>query len=218
MRVKRVWLTTGLAVCLLVALVTGGSVLADERDQASSNAHVFEAVLHGSNEVPPVSGSALGDASMLLNQNGDTVFYTVMVTGASSTVTAAHIQMGRRGENGDVVVNLCGTGASAGCGTEGVIASGSITTSSFVGPLAGHPMSDLVKGLANGAAYVNVLTNNNPNGEIRGQVRSLQFLANVNGSGNGQGEDNGNHNGDGNGNGNHGDGNSQGQDDNSGDN
>jgi hypothetical protein len=204
----------GLAVCLLATLVVSGSALADEPDQTGSGGHVLEAVLHGSAEVPPTGSTALGSASMLLNHNGDTLFYTVMLTGASSSVTAAQVYMGGHGVNGQVVVNLCGTGASVGCGTEGVIGTGSITASSLVGPLAGHAFSDLVNMLASGGGYVNVLTNNFPSGEVRGQVASLGFIAN--GNGNGQGNDNGNHNGDGNGNGHHGQGNSgeddQGQD------
>jgi hypothetical protein len=51
-----------------------------------------------------------------------------------------------------------------------VIATGTVTASSLVGPLSGHPLSDLIVALSSGGAYTNVHTSNFPNGEIRGTV------------------------------------------------
>ena len=47
---------------------------------------------------------------------------------------------------------------------------GYITSSDLVGPLKGKQISDLVKLINDGEAYVNVHTETNPKGEIRGQI------------------------------------------------
>jgi hypothetical protein len=49
---------------------------------------------------------------------------------------------------------------------------GKITSADLEGPLAGKQMSDLVDIMKNGGAYVNVHTQQNQNGEIRGQISS----------------------------------------------
>jgi hypothetical protein len=54
----------------------------------------------------------------------------------------------------------------------GLLSQGTITASNLTGPLAGHPLSDLIDIMDNGTAYVNAHTKNFPLGEIRGQVGS----------------------------------------------
>jgi hypothetical protein len=49
---------------------------------------------------------------------------------------------------------------------------GKITSADLQGPLAGKQMSDLVNIMKNGGAYVNVHSQQNQNGEIRGQISS----------------------------------------------
>ena len=67
------------------------------------------------------------------------------------------------------------------CSTAIVIATGTITTTNLVGPLSGHPLSDLVKAMSTGRAYVNLHTNDGvdgvdtgagdfPGGEIRADI------------------------------------------------
>ena len=45
------------------------------------------------------------------------------------------------------------------------------------GPLAGKQLSDLSIAMSNGTIYVNVHTEQNPNGEIRGQIMTLIRLS-----------------------------------------
>jgi hypothetical protein len=63
-----------------------------------------------------------------------------------------------------------------------VLAEGTITAANLIGPLAGHPLSDLIADMESGGAYVNIHTNDGvaptntgpgdfPGGEIRGQIR-----------------------------------------------
>jgi hypothetical protein len=53
------------------------------------------------------------------------------------------------------------------------LSQGTITTSNLRGPLAGHPLSDLIDIMDNGTAYANVHTKDFPLGEIRGNIESV---------------------------------------------
>ncbi len=76
---------------------------------------------------------------------------------------------------------LFGSVAPGGGRTNGVLAQGTITAADLVGPLAGHPLSDLISAMRAGNAYVNVHTNDGvgpintgpgdfSGGEVRGQI------------------------------------------------
>jgi hypothetical protein len=49
-------------------------------------------------------------------------------------------------------------------------AHGNLRADNLEGPLAGKQITDLIKMIKDGNAYVNVHTVQNPNGEIRGQI------------------------------------------------
>ena len=51
---------------------------------------------------------------------------------------------------------------------------GSTTAENLEWPMAGKQLADLVTALSNGETYVNIHTNQNPNGEMRGQITSSQ--------------------------------------------
>jgi hypothetical protein len=100
--------------------------------------------------------------------------YTVNGTGIENVVTAAHIHMGKMGENGDIVVTLCkAESCSAGGGGSGggtLSLTGTFNATNLEGPMAGKQIEDLANEMTNGGTYVNVHTEQNPNGEIRGQI------------------------------------------------
>jgi hypothetical protein len=52
----------------------------------------------------------------------------------------------------------------------GELTEGSITSANLVGPLQGKQLSDLITLMQNGQAYVNVHTEQSPDGEIRGTI------------------------------------------------
>jgi CHRD domain-containing protein len=129
--------------------------------------------------------NARGSAIFHLNEAGTELEYKLIVANIEN-VFQAHIHNAVAGVNGPIVVWLYpSTAAVAGPfgqgRIEGVIAEGTIRAANFVGPLAGHPMADLIAMLKNGTAYVNAHTNDGiaptntgpgdfPGGEIRGQV------------------------------------------------
>jgi CHRD domain len=128
----------------------------------------FITELTGFEEVPPVNNtSAIGVAEFKLGQ--DNIMYIVNVTDIEN-VTAAHIHSGQVGENGPIVVTLFKEDTPTTAMTTGVLSEGNITATNLEGPMAGQLLSNLTSAMQNDQTYVNVHTQQNPNGEIRGQI------------------------------------------------
>jgi hypothetical protein len=164
--------TVMIFVTVIVALVTitvgaiidfPTSAFAGEEQQER-----FIIELTGFEEVPPVNNtSAIGRAEFKLGQ--DNIMYTVNVTDIEN-VTAAHIHNGQVGENGPIVVTLFKEDTPTVAMTTGVLSEGNITATNLEGPMAGKLLSNLTSAMRNEQTYVNVHTQQNPNGEIRGQI------------------------------------------------
>jgi hypothetical protein len=159
---------------LIVLLATVGTAAAD-------NNRNFVAHLSGDEEVPPVATLAQGQAIFHLSDDGNELEYRLIVANIENVV-ASHIHVEATGVNGPVVAFLFGSVPPGGGRSDGVIATGTITAANLVGPLAGHPLSDLIAAMESGNAYANVHTNDGvaptntgpgdfPGGEIRGQIR-----------------------------------------------
>jgi hypothetical protein len=118
--------------------------------------------LSGSEEVPPVQTEATGITEFTPGE--DSVAYSVNATNIEG-VTAGHIHLGKQGENGPIIVTLFKYDSPMNQVSE----SGTFTAEELEGPLAGKQLSDLAIAGANGTLYVNIHTQQNPNGEIRGQ-------------------------------------------------
>ena len=119
--------------------------------------------LTGNEEVPPVQTEATGIAEFT-PMGMDSIEYSVNATNIEG-VTAGHIHLGAKGDNGPVVVTLFKYDTPR----NEVSEKGTITADKLEGPMAGKQISDLGATGANGTLYVNVHTEKNPNGEIRGQ-------------------------------------------------
>ncbi len=132
----------------------------------------FTATLSGKDQVPAVDTSAKGEATFQLNSAGDALTYTITVTDIEDA-SAAHIHMAPVGKNGQPVVMLYPTDVSpAKAGKySGVLATGTITAASLIGPLHGKTVADLVEQINAGNTYVNVHTKAHAGGEIRGQIK-----------------------------------------------
>jgi hypothetical protein len=128
----------------------------------------YRAVLSSSNEVPPNDTPAHGVAQYHVNSDGTAIRYTLNVTQITNVV-AGHIHVAAPGVNGPVVVPLYTASA---CRTlpSGIRCNGTITAADLVGPLAGHPLSDLIALMDQGQTYTNVHTTEHPGGVTRGQI------------------------------------------------
>lgn len=127
----------------------------------------FAAVLTGDQQVPPVRTRATGTAQLEVTDEGQALAYDVRAVRIRG-VTAEHIHLGRPGRNGPVVVSLLTLPAPGVSGS--VQIQGYLTAADLTGPLAGHPLQDLISALRRGTAYLNVYTVRHPDGEIRGQL------------------------------------------------
>jgi len=140
----------------------------------------------GSNEVPARDTHGQAQAIFHLSSDGSALDYKLIAANIDN-VFMAHIHMAPPGVNGPIVVWLYPSTAPvpapvAGGRIDGVIAAGSITAANLVGPLAGHPLADLVDALNSGNAYVNLHTDDGiappntgagdfPGGEVRALVK-----------------------------------------------
>jgi CHRD domain len=141
--------------------------------------------LKGRYEVPFRDTNAQGQAIFRVSDDGRSVDYKLIASNIDNAFMA-HIHMGSSTQAGPIVVWLYPSTApvpgALGSGRhDGVLAEGTFTAANLVGPLAGHPLSDLLAAIQAGNAYVNVHTNDGvdgtntgpgdfPGGEIRGQL------------------------------------------------
>jgi len=165
---------------VLLALLTAFTLAGGSSANASAPLN-FVAPLSGNEEVPPRETGGTGLAVFQLSADGTELGYRLIASNIENVV-ASHIHVGAAGANGPVVAFLAGPFPPAGGRTDGVLATGTITAANLVGPLAGHPLSDLIAAMQAGNTYVNVHTNDGvapadsgpgdfPGGEIRGQIR-----------------------------------------------
>lgn len=134
---------------LLLFVLVGSPLLAGP---LSSNL-VFTARMNGEQESPQVATDGQGVAVLTFDRTQANAFINVSLSHLSSPITGAHIHEAAFGENGPVVLDL--TPFLSGNRIKGV--------------LRGLPSTVLSK-LLSGVYYINVHTENNPSGEIRGQL------------------------------------------------
>jgi len=143
----------------------------------------FVAHLTGASEVPARETPAVGEVKFQLSPDGTRLEYR-LISSNIHNVIASHIHLAPAGVNGSITVFLFGSVPPGGGRSDGVLAHGTITAANLIGPLAGHPFSDLIAAVTAGGTYVNVHTNDGadgtntgpgdfPGGEIRGQIRPL---------------------------------------------
>src|SRR2546427_5870357 len=143
----------------------------------------FVAHLTGASEVPAHATRAVGEVKFQLSPDGTQLDYR-LISSNIQNVIASHIHLAPAGVNGPITVFLFGTVPPGGGRTDGVLAHGTITAANLIGPLAGHPLSDLIAAMQAETTYVNVHTNDGvaptntghgdfPGGEIRGQLRPI---------------------------------------------
>jgi hypothetical protein len=117
----------------------------------SASAEDYEATLKGAEEVPPVQSSAAGEAEFDVKDDM-TISGHVRTKGVKGI--AAHIHQGAPGTSGAVAVPLEAKGDD-----EWVVPKGAKLTASQM------------EALKSGNLYVNVHSDANKNGEIRGQLK-----------------------------------------------
>src|SRR6266498_696842 len=154
------------ACTIVIAMAIASLVFAATNSSYAQN-EKYRAKLKGDNEVPPVNSTAEGVINFKTKNN--TLTWKMNVSGITEA-TGANINLGKKGENGEIIVNLLQS-SKHGQKPAGMILSGSIEPFNLTGSMKGKSLTDLKTAMANGDTYVNIHTNNHPNGEIRGQVK-----------------------------------------------
>ncbi len=132
----------------------------------------YVAHILGFEEVPRIDTQALGQAILNLSADGNTLVCKLVVVDIQN-VTAAHIHLAAKGQNGPIVATLYRPTppvVKIPGRFDGVLSETTILAADLEGPLAGQPLSALIEAINRGEAYVNVHTEQSPSGEIRGQV------------------------------------------------
>jgi CHRD domain len=136
-----------------------------------SAAAKFEIPLTGAEGVPPIQTAASGTFFLFLEAQpggGYNISYRIDVSNIVD-VTAAHVHLGAKGTNGEVIFPLFTGPQKAGSFT-GTLAEGAFDVAGLTGSMAGKTIADLAAVVLAGQTYCNVHTKANPNGEIRGQI------------------------------------------------
>ncbi len=129
----------------------------------------FSAKLSGKDSTPVVKTKAHGKAEFKLSKDGKELKFKLAVKDIEN-VTAAHIHMGKKGVNGPPLAGLYAGPKKEGK-FSGTLAEGTIMEKDLVGELQGKSLDELVKLFKSGSTYVNVHTDINLDGEIRGQIK-----------------------------------------------
>ncbi len=142
---------------------------------------IFTATLDGAQEVPPSGSSATGSATLVLSDDEQSLSYVITVVGldfASQTpdtgddVTRAHIHNAPAGANGPIVFGLIDPSDDTDNFALNFVASTLQATLTGVWDAndAGGNLAGLLNALRSAELYINIHTNRNPGGEIRGQI------------------------------------------------
>lgn len=124
----------------------------------------FMAQLTPDQEPMEVESNAKGDAHIQFSEDGMSLEFTVNAQGLENTM-AGHFHSGAPGVNGPVEVMLFENGEPM--DYNGEVATGTVTEEDLVGDMN---WEEFTKAMVEGNIYVNLHTEQYPDGEIRGQV------------------------------------------------
>lgn len=148
-------ITRAAGLAILLAAGTGAMAQMAEEPLVSGASATHIAVLSGDAEVPPVTTNGNGTAFFRFDPQTNSLEWTVQFADLTGPATAAHIHgPAAEGENADVIIDLAAGGTES--------------------PLQGTTVlsAEQANQLAEGEWYVNVHSEANPDGEIRGQIET----------------------------------------------
>jgi len=138
-------------------------------DTALSEDQKYFTPLTGMEEVPPVNTNGTGIALFDLLDNH--INFKVNVT-MLKNIQSAQIYRGEFGQNGEIIISLLNSSSPIDV-HNGTLVKGQLTAKDLVGSLKGKTINELVQLFNNTKAYLNIHTEQYPNGEIRGQITTV---------------------------------------------
>jgi hypothetical protein len=152
---------------MIVLAVALGSLLITTATSSYAQNEKYRAKLDGNNEVPAVNSTAEGVINF--KTKNDMLTWKMNVTGTNDA-TGLNIHKGKAGEKGEIVVDLMKVSKHSD-NPKGMTMRGNVTDSSLTGSMAGQTIADLKTAMANGDTYVNLKTQDHPDGLMRGQIK-----------------------------------------------
>ncbi len=138
--------------------------------QATMYKQSFAAHLTGPQEVPPTPSTATGDSMFNVTMDEQEIDYTVSLSGINN-ITDVNLYCARPGTVGPIVVELFNSATeSSNMNYSGMITASDLTDIAQQCNPNIHTMNHLVQAMREGSIYINVLTTQYPDGEIRGQL------------------------------------------------
>jgi hypothetical protein len=137
-------------IALAITALTGCQTYRDNVPAWMPGSGAISVKLSGAEEVPPVSTPGSGSGSFRVAEDGT---ITGSVTTKDVQGTMAHIHRGAKGQNGPIIVPLDKNGDT------------------YTVPAGRKLTKEQLEDLKKGNLYVNVHTNANKGGEVRGQLK-----------------------------------------------
>ena len=137
-------------IALAITALTGCQTYRDNVPAWMPGSGAISVKLSGAEEVPPVSAAGSGSGSFRVAEDGT---ITGSVTTKDVQGTMAHIHRAPKGQNGPIIVPLDKNGDT------------------YTVPAGRKLTKEQLEDLKKGNLYVNVHTNANKGGEVRGQLQ-----------------------------------------------
>jgi hypothetical protein len=158
---------------------TAPAVLADGDDHNNR----LRAQLSGYEETPlTLSTPGNGQFKARIHDHDTAITYELSYEGLESTVTQAHIHLGRPAITGGIVLFLCTNLGNGPAGTQtcpaapatisGTLRAGDVVALAAAQGIAAEEFAEVLRAIRAGATYANVHTTGRPGGEIRGRIRA----------------------------------------------
>jgi hypothetical protein len=154
-------------IYMIVLAVALTSLVVTTATSSYAQNEKYRAKLDGNNEVPPVNSTAEGVINF--KTKNDMLTWKMNVTGTNDA-TGVNIHKGKAGENGEIIVDLMKVSKHSDT-PKGMTMRGNISDSSLTGSMAGQTIADLKTAMANGDTYINLKTQDHPDGLLRGQIK-----------------------------------------------
>jgi hypothetical protein len=154
-------------IYMIVLAVALTSLVVTTATSSYAQNEKYRAKLDGNNEVPPVNSTAEGVINF--KTKNDMLTWKMNVTGTNDA-TGVNIHKGKAGENGEIIVDLMKVSKHSD-NPKGMTMRGNVTDSSLTGSMAGQTIADLKTAMANGDTYINLKTQDHPDGLLRGQIK-----------------------------------------------
>jgi CHRD domain len=160
---------------IIVAFIAAAATLSltttfDTFTSAVTQQQIFVAQLKSEMIVPPVTSNATGVAYFQLDmEDNNKIKYSLIATDLHG-VKAAHIHIGKEGENGPIIVELYKPFRPPVLFGRILSVHDIIRSDILKGPLVGKQLFVLVNFMNNRTTYVDIHSQQHPNGELRGQI------------------------------------------------